>query len=1058
MMKFLKIFSFLVLFCLPLFAQFGKNKVQYENFEIYTFSTTHFDIYFENGSDFLAEFTALESERFYQIFKQYLQYELDERIPILVYNSPNEFLQTNVIEESLPEGVQGFTEAFKSRVVLPFNGSYNDYRHVLHHELTHAIFHYYLFGGKIQNLINKRRFIQLPSWFEEGLPEFVSTFWDTEADMIIRDAQIHNYLPPIDYLDGYFAYKGGQSVYYYIYKKYGKEKIGELLRSVKSVNTANQLFKKVFGLEIEEFNEDWSKWVKTIYWRELSKREEADNFAKTFTDHTKDKSYFNIMPTLSPNGEYIAYISDMNDYPGLFIQSTAKKKDKWCLVKSGQKGSLESFHSFETRLSWANQSLWLAFVTQDKNYDVIVVYDAKKRKEIKRIELEMDGISSPSFSPDDQKIVFTGFKNGLQDIYLYNLATEELTPITEDAYTQKDPVISPDGQWVAFASDRPVNADHPDAVYQNRLGYHFQNIFCMDLETRQWIAVTKDSVLNETPAWSGDGKKLAYISDLNGIANIYIYDMAASKSEAITNILSGCKHISWAQKSDKIAFCSFIKGGWDIFILNNPLQRQGKYPQLSPTLFRETNEIYGFYQQFTEFTYGKSISMFSKTRANPRQLVFKFENQNYALGPVQPPDTANIAVTPQDSMPLAHPSKTQDDTLTHPRDSLGRPLIGDEYIEKVQTDIQKSLPYQTTFSPDIVTGNFYYDTYYGMGGQAVFAFSDVLGNHRIIIYSDLYYSFENSNIQAYYSYLAKKWDFGVNVFHFKYDYQLTYTDIYSSKQVGIQAYLAYPFNKYTRFESSLSSFALNVRKYLYDPYYNLIYPVDREDMHINIFQTRYIFDNILWGYTGPSNGWRYYLSYEQAIPLRPQDISFQRMTFDYRKYFNFRREYTLAVRFAGGKSFGANKPQFYLGGTENWLNYERREYSTWDMQETYMSELFLPMRGHPFYARKGEVGALCNLEFRFRFIDYLIFNWPAKFGFMAITGVTFLDMGAAWDQWRDFKLLQSGHLSSPIAAYGYGIRLNIGIALLKIDFAYPTSFAKPFKVRPRTMYSFGIDF
>jgi hypothetical protein len=53
----------------------------------------------------------------------------------------------------MPEGVGGFTEVFKNRMVIPFTGSYEDFRHVLHHELTHAVMFNLLYGNDISSLM-----------------------------------------------------------------------------------------------------------------------------------------------------------------------------------------------------------------------------------------------------------------------------------------------------------------------------------------------------------------------------------------------------------------------------------------------------------------------------------------------------------------------------------------------------------------------------------------------------------------------------------------------------------------------------------------------------------------------------------------------------------------------------------------------------------------------------------------------------------------------------------------------------------------------------------------
>ena len=147
---------------------------------------------------------------------------------LIVYNSHNEFQETNTSDSYLSQGIGGFTEPFKNRVVFPFEGSYSKFKHVIRHELVHAIMRDMLYGGTIQNIIAKGITLQLPIWYHEGMAEYLSSDWETNSDMFIRDAIINEYLPDINRLGGYFAYRGGQALFRYIAQTYGEEKIAEL--------------------------------------------------------------------------------------------------------------------------------------------------------------------------------------------------------------------------------------------------------------------------------------------------------------------------------------------------------------------------------------------------------------------------------------------------------------------------------------------------------------------------------------------------------------------------------------------------------------------------------------------------------------------------------------------------------------------------------------------------------------------------------------------------------------------------------------------------------------
>ena len=158
---------------------YGKNKVQYKDFEWEYIQTNHFDIYYSQNGYELAEFTADAAEDAYESIRKILRYDINNRIPIVIYNSHNEFQQTNVIDEYLEEGIGGVTELFKNRVVVPFEGNYSQFRHVIHHELVHAVLNDMFYGGSIQSIVASRSPFTLPLWMNEGFAEYASMKWET---------------------------------------------------------------------------------------------------------------------------------------------------------------------------------------------------------------------------------------------------------------------------------------------------------------------------------------------------------------------------------------------------------------------------------------------------------------------------------------------------------------------------------------------------------------------------------------------------------------------------------------------------------------------------------------------------------------------------------------------------------------------------------------------------------------------------------------------------------------------------------------------------------------
>ncbi|MBD3321446.1 MAG: biopolymer transporter Tol, partial [Chitinivibrionales bacterium] len=210
---------------------FGKNKVQYLDFSWRYIDTPHFQVYYHQDQGDLPEISAHWIERSYAWLSKDFKFKHRKKIPLIPYGSPNLFQQTNVILEVLPEGVGGFTELFKNRIVVPFTGSYEEFRHVLHHELVHA-FQFGILYDQFGSAFMRSSNIQMPIWFAEGSAEFLSSGWDSKADMFMMDRTIFSVVPnPGPRLGGYMAYKGGQSFLYFLAATRGDKKFLRFLRA-----------------------------------------------------------------------------------------------------------------------------------------------------------------------------------------------------------------------------------------------------------------------------------------------------------------------------------------------------------------------------------------------------------------------------------------------------------------------------------------------------------------------------------------------------------------------------------------------------------------------------------------------------------------------------------------------------------------------------------------------------------------------------------------------------------------------------------------------------------
>ena len=158
-MKFLK---YIIIFLISImYSQYGKNIVQYHTFNWHYIQTEYFDIYYYD-TNINAQYVAEESDKAYDVISNAIGWNLKNRVPIIVYNSHNDFQQTNVIDMYMPEGVGGVTELYKNRVVIPYDGVNKQFKNVIHHELVHAFINDCVYGGSLKNMVANSIKVQIP--------------------------------------------------------------------------------------------------------------------------------------------------------------------------------------------------------------------------------------------------------------------------------------------------------------------------------------------------------------------------------------------------------------------------------------------------------------------------------------------------------------------------------------------------------------------------------------------------------------------------------------------------------------------------------------------------------------------------------------------------------------------------------------------------------------------------------------------------------------------------------------------------------------------------------
>ena len=828
-------------------SHFGKNKVHYKDFHWATLKTSHFTIYFYQGEEQLARHTEKMAKRAYQYLSEILQHQVAEKIPLIIYASSDDFQQTEVIEGFLGEGIGGVTESLKGRIVIPFLGSYREFNHVLIHELVHA-FQFDILseaGSPISFFSN----LYIPLWFIEGMAEYLSEHANPLTEMWLYDAVYHETLPQskkIEALDDIRAYRFGEALVAYLAEQYGQQSLETILRHIGKTEDWEGALQEVADTSWKDFYDAWLNQLKEHYSQEISSRLPPDHQASLLISHKPDDFSLNILPAVSPDGKYVAFISDRDFYRTIYLASAETGDLMTPLVEGERRGTYETLRFLNTSIAWAPDSQHIAFNAKAGGENAIYIQNIHSKNVISKFSPDVTSLSFLAWSPDGKRIAFTGTKNGQEDLFLITLETQEVVQVTNDLYSNRHPAWSPDGVMLAFTTDAG-DFSHPE-----ELQFGPSNLALYDLHSQTTTLLTNTTTNDLTPVWSPDGTWLAFISDRNGLYNLYLMDLHGSVSHKpspdrlhiirVTNVNTGIvgltqdtPALTWSRETGRLLFSSFSNKGWDIFTLDDPVKS-----------YQEYRAEVGFDEE---------------------------------LLPAKPDDTLEHTVGKKDWI---------------------QSLPEDEGVE--------SEKYKARLHPDYIFG--------GGGGNeknfiilARIGFSDMLSNHQLRIGCNVTSVFDESDFLIDYTNRAHRLSYQLAAF--QYDDNLgSYTmedgELQLDVERGIGITVAWPFDKFRRLELGVEGRMISGDL----SQEGLETTMKLEDQKFAAPFLAYVHDTTLYTAIGPLDGKR------SRIGLHPAfgEMTYLTLLADHRWYWHLTKRSTLAYRIMTIGSFGENARIFNIGG------------------------------------------------------------------------------------------------------------------------------------------------
>ncbi|UCH78590.1 MAG: PD40 domain-containing protein [Candidatus Coatesbacteria bacterium] len=509
------------------YTYFGKNKVQYYRHDWQILRGDHVDLYFYTAERELAERAIVAAEEAWDELSLRLAYTPRHRVPLIIYSSHSEFQETHILPYILPEGVAGFTELMRHRVVVPFDGSYPRLRRVIRHELVH--FFMYRKLGEVYSRHRRFDYGRPPFWYIEGLSEYLSTDWDSFSDMFLADALYSGALVPLpewrSLAGTYLGYREGESALHYLADTYGEDKIVQILDYAWLTRRYDDVIDLVLPVSLEQFDEDWRRELRKRYWPRYAEYDELEALGEELTDGPGLRSGVAWL-----DADRLVYLSDESGRATLYLMTlgpdgrpAATRK----LAEAGKSARHAVVHVYRERLGTFG-SRWVAFVARAHARDRLFLYDVAAGKIAEEYEFsDLILLGAPSFSPGGDRLVFRGLtRRGQADLYVVDRDTGERRQLTNDLADDIYPCWTERG--IVFASE--VDADGMTDYY---------NLHRLDPETGDIERLTRGPWRDGYPCADDDGA-LYFTSDRSGRYDVYrlAADGSVSRwSKSLTGVL-----------------------------------------------------------------------------------------------------------------------------------------------------------------------------------------------------------------------------------------------------------------------------------------------------------------------------------------------------------------------------------------------------------------------------------------------------------------------------------------------------------------------------------------
>ncbi|AGA79068.1 hypothetical protein [Echinicola vietnamensis] len=1053
--------------------RFGKNRIQHHEFDWYFFSSNNFEVYYYGGGRDNARMAIDYLENEFERITQMIGYVAYTKPKIFIYNSREEWLESNLDLEEESYSVNGETFFSKLMAEVPYTGDWASFKEELLYRTSKVIIEEMLYGSTIADAFQSNLINSFPEWFIDGTALYLAKGWSLEMDDYVRHYLKGNENPKLHKLNEREAALVGQSIWNFIVQKYGKRYVSSILNLSRINRNEENSISNTLGVGYKSFAEQWRAYYTMVNEPVFSTfKEPSTENVIAATKKNEDGSINDIK--FSPDAEHLAYVINNNGKFKVIVRNLSSNNEV-TVFKGGTSTDDQEPNFTSPVIAWRD-TLNLTIATFKRGLTTLRMRSIDGSSQDKIFLRNITQINSLDFSPNGKNMVLSAMAGGRTNIYTLNLRGRGRR-LTNDVFDDITPVFVNDST-IVYASNHTAL---PDSVLTRapdvrELPDYF-NLYKLELgDSLVTTKLTNMNSKNFMPRPMNQNFVL-HLSDQSGIYNLMRYGLGSEVSSQVSAFNTSVEAFDFSPIINKWAYAYKDGTGSKLVLESYPNidQFTPGTPRIQLNQAKKLNERLAerrLEKQQEEETEEKEVEV-------PRRLAPEVE-EPLTIDSI-PPSSNNTGAINVDRLRFEHHSgiNTENysfDTVPTPIEQReGRLASGKSDIleafrkQSLKNTVRGPRDYMPQVQANSLRTTFVVDPLRGFGLNIEGKMTELLNNHVFQggIMTPLDFR-SGSDVYFEYQYLKSRIDYRA-----RFDRRAL---VISEGDVTYQRYVltkgelgfSYPFTEHTRF--TVAPFYAKTQYFNLNPDSLVLGsegPQNRFDVNylggkaeLVVDKTRLLGLHMEQGFKGKV-GIKHYQGIDEG------DRSFSNVYLDLRNYQKIHKNITFATKLFAG-SFMGNNPQSYLvGGMKNWLFNEfyeppsnRPEPSPVRNRDgvensNILFAEFVDLRGYDYDEIRGRNVVTFSAELRIPLFSYLSRGNIASNFVKNFQLVGFYDAGSSWDDaapWErvndqntevintdgsPFNITLNNFNNPWLQSYGAGLRTVLLNYYVKFDTAWP---------------------